>query len=270
MPVITKITRQKRNEERYNIFLDGVYAFSVDEAVLVQYQLQKNKELTDFDIGEIEYEDEVRKGFNKALVYLSYRMRSEKEIEDHLKEQEMGDAAISETLHKLRHYGYVNDQSFAQAYYNTQINTTDKGPIQIKNGLREKGVSNDIIESIISETPEEEWNDRAIGIMEKVVKKNQKLSPLQIKKKTQDTLSRKGYSGQTVAFVLANLTIERDEEDQKAAVLTQAKKAHNKYSRKFEGFEYEQKMKQTLYRKGFSMDEIEWAIGELNDNEDMD
>ncbi len=263
MPVITKITKQKRNEERYNIFLDGKYAFSVDEAVLVQYQLQKNKEIDDFDIGEIEYEDQIRKGFNKALVYLSYRMRSEKEIADYLLEHEMGEAAIDETLHKLRRYGYVNDEEFAKAFINTKFNTTDKGPLQIKTGLKEKGISNEIIERLMSDRDAEQWKERAAEIMAKVIKKNPKLSPLQIKKKTQDTLARKGYSGQTVSAVLADLSVERDEDEQKTAVLSQARKAHNKYVRKFEGFEYEQKMKQALYRKGFTMDEIEWAIEEL-------
>ncbi|MBM7580701.1 recombination regulator RecX [Jeotgalibacillus terrae] len=267
MPVITKITKQKRNEERYNIFLDGKYAFSVDEAVLVQHQLQKNKELDDFDIGEIEYEDQVRKGFNKALVYLSYRMRSEHEIFLHLKEHEMGEAAIEEALHKLRRYGYVNDEAFAKAFMNTKINTTDKGPLQIKLGLSEKGVSNEIIEALLSEKDADEWKERAFAIMEKVIKKNPKLSPLQIKKKAQDTLARKGYSGQTVSAVLADLSVERDEDEQKTAVLSQAKKAHNKYARKFEGFEYEQKMKQALYRKGFTMDEIEWSIEELKEED---
>lgn len=38
--VITKITRQ-RNEERYNIYLDEKYAFSVDEAIIIQYGLTK-------------------------------------------------------------------------------------------------------------------------------------------------------------------------------------------------------------------------------------
>ena len=35
LPVITKITQQKKDNERYNIFLDEKYAFSVHETVLV-------------------------------------------------------------------------------------------------------------------------------------------------------------------------------------------------------------------------------------------
>jgi regulatory protein len=43
MPYITKISAQKNNEERVNIFLDEKYAFSVDLDVLVKFDLRKGK-----------------------------------------------------------------------------------------------------------------------------------------------------------------------------------------------------------------------------------
>lgn len=67
MPFITKISTQKKNTERFNIFLDDKYAFSVDADVLVKFELKKGKELDDLDIIEIQYGDEVKKGFNRAL-----------------------------------------------------------------------------------------------------------------------------------------------------------------------------------------------------------
>ncbi|MGV3466194.1 MAG: recombination regulator RecX, partial [Heyndrickxia sp.] len=46
MPIITKITVQKNLSDRYNIYLDEEYAFSVDEDVLTRFQLRKGKELS--------------------------------------------------------------------------------------------------------------------------------------------------------------------------------------------------------------------------------
>lgn len=46
MPYITKISAQKNNTERVNIFLDEKYAFSVDLDVLVQHDLKKEKSWT--------------------------------------------------------------------------------------------------------------------------------------------------------------------------------------------------------------------------------
>lgn len=68
MPFITKISTQKKNTERFNIFLDDKYAFSVDADVLVKFELKKGKELDDLDIIEIQYGDEVKKGDRKSVV----------------------------------------------------------------------------------------------------------------------------------------------------------------------------------------------------------
>ena len=67
MPVITKITQQKKDKERYNIFLDEKYAFSVHESVLVKFELTKGMTLEDWSVDEMVYEDEIRKAFNRAL-----------------------------------------------------------------------------------------------------------------------------------------------------------------------------------------------------------
>lgn len=61
MPFITKISTQKKNTERFNIFLDEKYAFSVDADVLVRFDLKKGKELDELDILEIQYGDDVQK-----------------------------------------------------------------------------------------------------------------------------------------------------------------------------------------------------------------
>ena len=66
MAVITKITRQKRNEERYNIFLNDEYAFSVDESVLVKYRLTKGMTIDEWTLGELTYEDEIEKAFQRG------------------------------------------------------------------------------------------------------------------------------------------------------------------------------------------------------------
>ena len=67
MLAISKITRQKNNPERYNIYLNEKYAFAVDEGTLIKFGLTKGKVLEQFEIDEITYEDEIAKAFNKAL-----------------------------------------------------------------------------------------------------------------------------------------------------------------------------------------------------------
>jgi regulatory protein len=63
-----------------------------------------------------------------------------------------------------------------------------------------------------------------------------------------------------LALTEANTDKEQDEEME--AIRYQGEKTNRKYSN-FTGFEYSQKMKQALFRKGFSMDLIEKYLEEV-------
>lgn len=171
MPYITKISAQKNNTERVNIFLDEKYAFSVDLDVLVQHDLKKGKELDEADIIEIQFGDSVKKGFQQAVDYLSYRMRSVKEVTDYLTKKEIPATAISEIIHKLKHYKYVNDLEFAEAYVSTHRKTNSKGPSVLKKELKLKGIDDDTIEQALSQYPDDLQLEEAVKQVLKLVKK---------------------------------------------------------------------------------------------------
>ena len=73
MAVITKITAQKKRLDRYNIFIAEKYAFSVDEEVLIKFDLKRGKELDEFDLADIQIQDDIQKAFTQSLHYLSHR-----------------------------------------------------------------------------------------------------------------------------------------------------------------------------------------------------
>ncbi|EAD2865227.1 RecX family transcriptional regulator, partial [Listeria monocytogenes] len=171
---ITSISVQQKNKERYNIFIDEKYNFSVDEEVLARYQLMKGKVLTEADIEEIKQADMVRKGLNKAINFLSHRVRSEKEIRDYLRKQEMEPFAIDEILKKLANMDYINDFEFAELYTKTQIKTTLKGPRTIERELVEKGLTREIISRVIEEYSDEAQLENATKQAMKIMKRNNK------------------------------------------------------------------------------------------------
>ncbi|WP_064093950.1 recombination regulator RecX [Rossellomorea aquimaris] len=268
MGVITKITKQVKNLERYNLFIDGKYAFSVDEAILAKFQLRKGLEVEELKISEVQYEDDVKKAFNKAIQYLSYRMRTEKEIHDHLAEGDLEDGIIPEVLHKLKEIKYINDLEFAHAFVGTQINTSDKGPSWIRGELMKKGVSQQYIEEALSSFTVENQVDKAVVLTEKLLRKYKKDSQRIAKQKIEQNLLRKGYSGSVMKIVWETVETDRDSDEQWDAIYHQGLKAHRKLSTKYEGYEYEQKMKQALYRKGFSMEIIGRLLEELKESEE--
>lgn len=265
MPIITKITVQKKNKDRYNIYMDfgkgEEYAFSVDEDVLIKHQLKKGLVLDDFALSEIGYQDDIRKAYNTAIQYLSRRMRSETEVRKHLAEKEIEEPVILEVIHKLYDYQFLNDEEYAKAFVRTQMNTSDKGSGLIRRELREKGISQNIIDEALKEYPWEEELNTAIKLCEKQVQKLSRNSTKIIKQKLEHLLLRKGFNLETIQTAISETELEKEEDDEMAALKFQAEKAKRKYA-KLPEFEYKQKMKQTLFRKGFSFDLIEQYLNE--------
>ena len=67
-------------------------------------------------------------------------------------------------------------------------------------------------------------------------------------------LVRKGYSREVIQICLEELKDEKDDEKQQEALHYHGNKYYEKY-KKHDGWTFENKMKQALYRKGFSIDE---------------
>jgi regulatory protein len=264
---ITKITKQVKNDERYNIFIDGEYSFSVDEEILARFQLGKGQEIDELAIAEIGYEDDIRKAFNSAIHYLSFRMRTEKEVQDHLKKKEVEEAVIGEVILKLTKYKYLDDSEFAKAYVNTQINTSDKGPGAVERELAEKGVDKPLIDGALTVFTQEIQLEKAIALTNKLFKKYKRDSLIVAKQKTEQNLVRKGYSFSIINLAWEETDNEKSEDEKLAAVLIHARKAHNRLKSKYTGYDYQMRMKQNLFRKGFSMEEIEQAIEKLNEED---
>ncbi|QED46947.1 recombination regulator RecX [Cytobacillus dafuensis] len=265
MPIITKISVQQKKNDRYNIFLDEKYAFSVDEDVLIKHQLKKGMEVDEFSLSEIAYQDDIRKAYNTSIQYLSRRMRSEKEVRQYLKEKEVDEIIVQEVVHKLYEYRFLDDKEFAIAYVRTLMNTTDKGSGLIRGELREKGISEQLINAALRELPYEKEFEAAMKLSYKFVQKNKTDSSRIMKQKLEQMLMRKGYSHELIQAVVAESEIDKAEDVEMDALRKHAEKTHRKYSNLINSYEYEQKMKQALYRKGFSIDLIEKIIHEYKD-----
>lgn len=264
MPVITKITTQQNNKERYNIYMDEgkgeKYAFSVDEAVLIKYQLKKGMEIDDFLLTEINYADDIRKSYNLALRYLGSRMRTEKEIRTYLQEKGSEVPIIQEVILKLYEYKFLNDEQYAFSYTRTQINTTDKGPGHIKRELLDKGVRELFIDQALKEFTYEQQLEKAKKICSKMGGSNKKDSARILKQKMELALFRKGYSTELGIEAIKEVMVDRADVEVDA-ISFQGEKLKRKY-KSLTGYEYEQKMKAALFRKGFSMEQIDTYLSE--------
>lgn len=264
MPEITKIALQKNNAERYNIFLDGKYAFSADEQILIRFGLMKGKVLDDWEIDEIIYGDEVKKAYNKAIQFLGFRMRSEHEVKEKLLSGGFGESVALEAIVKLREQGFLDDESFSKALLETRKRTAKKGPAAIRQELRRKGISQDLQEEAMASFPEEEQLRLAEELARKMADRSGGRTPLQLKQKIQDSLMRKGYGHGIISTVLGRIEDDLLPEEDEWDELTEkwGGKAWRTHSGKHTGAERRRRVKQAMYQKGIPADRIDRFIEE--------
>jgi len=268
LPLISKITTQKRKADRYNIYLDNghgeEYAFSVSEDVLIKHQLMKGKEISEDDIQNIFYQEEIEKAYIQAINFLSYRMRSTLEVRQHIEEKGFEQTLCDTVIQRLKEQNYLNDEEFALSYLRTQIQTTDKGPVVIANSLKEKGITQKLIDEVLLEFPKELELEKAITLCEKWIQKKNTKSEKQVRVDLKAMLHRKGYTLDIIQQAIHTSVQEVfDENQEKKAIKLQIQKAYSKY-RMLSEFERNMKIKQFLFRKGFPYDLIEEAIHSID------
>ena len=260
MLVITKISRQKNNKERYNIYINEAYSFAVDEGTLIKFGLQKGKILEQHEIDDIVYEDEIAKAFNKALSFLSFQMRSEHEVRQKLLQAEYGAAVVEEAIRKLERLGFLNDESYSRALVETRKRTAKKGPAAIRQDLMKKGIDKNLQNEVLGTFSHSEQVEIASELAAKQVRASAGKTPMQIKQKTQDLLLRKGYSYSVVNEVLGQLLVECADDEWEELIERQGEKIWRKYAAKYTGSERNNKVKQALYQKGFPIEVINHFI----------
>src|SRR5690606_2091519 len=114
------------------------------EAVLVEFHLRKGLELDDSMIETLKKKDNIQKSYLLAINFLSYRMRTKKEMHDYLKKKEVDPEHIKVVIDRLIKEKLIDDKLFAEMFVRTRISTSSKGPLLIKKELVEKGVTNSI------------------------------------------------------------------------------------------------------------------------------
>ncbi len=200
MKKITALQVQKRNPNRVNVHLDGEYAFGL--ARIVAAWLQVGQTLDDDRIAELKAEDARERAMQQALLFLSYRVRSEKEIRQNLSKHEIPDEVIEETLEKLRRSGFANDKQFTSAWVENRSTFRPRGRRALAMELRQKGIDDATIESAL------EGLDEEALAYEAGLKKARKLRVQEwseFRKKMSDFLARRGFSYSVIAPIVSRL-----------------------------------------------------------------
>jgi regulatory protein len=204
MPRITKIEPQKKNPKRRSVFIDERFAFGLDEEIIYKYGLKTGQELEQKKIDQIIEAETKKEAKDAALKFLSYRMRSEKELRDKLKKKEFAQSLIDEVIKDLKRVDLVDDYEFASAFIRDRISNSPRGKILLKQELWKKGIKKEVIEKALKEYFKDEDEELTLAkeLLQKRKKRYESLDKNVAKRRLMSFLLRRGFSYDIVRQVL--------------------------------------------------------------------
>jgi regulatory protein len=211
--IITKIEPQKKNPKRRSVFIDGKFAFGLDEEVVSKLRLEKGESLTQKRISEISSGKSENEAKEAALRFLSFRRRTQKEIKDKLRKKGFDDKVIRSTIEKLKSYDLVNDYEFATAWIKERLAYKPRGKRLLRQELWKKGIQKDVIDRAIEELCQDE-SQSALEVLRKAERRYRNLEPKVARRRMMGLLTRRGFSYETVKEALkleeSGTTFEED------------------------------------------------------------
>ncbi len=206
--IITKISIQKRDKKRYNIFINGDYQFSVHEDVLVRHELRKGMNVSETMIVELRDEEERHRAFLDAVNLLSFRPRTRKELERKLVQKEYSTEIIQPVLEQLMNRNLINDREFAKQWVEERSSNKGKGRLILRQELIEKGVDKIHIDEALSEINEHDEYETALTLAKKRLEKFHDSEWVEVYRKVGSYLVRRGFGSGMVSQVMSELKQE--------------------------------------------------------------
>jgi regulatory protein len=206
---ITRIEIQKKNPRRRSVFIDGKFAFGVDEEVVSRLGLEKGEGLPEQKIKEILIQKSENEAKEVALRFLSFRRRTEKEVKDKLKKKDFEERIIKSTIDKLKGYDLINDFEFATAWVKERLAYKPRGKKLLRQELWKKGIKKDIIDQVTEELCQDE-DKSALELLEKIKKRYKNLEPKVARRRMYALLMRRGFSYDNAKHAMKDLMREQE------------------------------------------------------------
>lgn len=206
MGTITAINSQRRNPNRYSIFIDGRFVLGLDKKTVEDMDLKVGKLVDEKDLEKITFQEELNKAQAYAFTLLDYRERSLQEIRMRMRQKGYEEKLIAKVIEYLKNRNLINDKRFARLWVESRIKK-GYGSWRIRSELEQKGVDR--------EMTDETLKDLCSGIDEvqvalDLVKKKRWVSkePERLTARVSNLLKRRGFSFEVISKVIDEIHAE--------------------------------------------------------------
>ena len=212
MPRLTQIKETKKG--RLALFLDGEFAFSLDEDTFAAAALHQDDELEDWQIEELRKKSETRRALDKAMDYLSLRDHAAGELYQKLcRKFDTHSAAYA--VARAGELGLLNDASFARRRA-AELLRKRKSRRAILDDLHAKGIDRGVaaeaVEALFAQSEEDEEENPELANARALVERHYAAKLAQGKwQQVAAALARRGFSHSVIRQVLADAETEETE-----------------------------------------------------------
>ena len=195
---VTNIKQQEKRKDRYSIFVEGKYTFSLSESALLEQKISVGQELDKAQLQDFKQLSADDKAYGNALRYAIIRPRSTWEMRTYLKRKKVDEPVAEKLLNKLTSNNLLDDASFAKSWVENRrlLKSISKRRLQME--LRQKRVPDETIEQTLAS---DETDDHQT-LKTLVVKKRQQ-SRYQDNLKLMQYLARQGFNYDDIKSALS-------------------------------------------------------------------
>lgn len=203
MPIVTKISGQKRRENRRSVFLDGKFAFGCNVNVIAKFRLREGMNLTEEQVKEIERGGVRQECFDHAMRFLQTRLHSRAELLKKLMRNEWGEAIVSGVLDDLQRLGYIDDERFAKTKALSAVQNKSHGRRRAFMELLRTGVKGEVAEKALDDVYETtDATAVARELAMKQASRLKKLDPQVARRRLVGMLQRRGFGYEEIRPVI--------------------------------------------------------------------
>lgn len=254
---IKKIKKISMN--KYKIEFTNGDTLTTYDRVILENNILLKKEIDEELYLKMTKENDYYSVYNKAVKYITTKLRSEVEVYDYLKKYIDDTKKIDDMLNKLKQEGLINDDRYLKAFVEDKVNLSNYGPNKIKKELESMKIDIEKINEILSKYDNNIFEDKLIKIISKKSKINHKDSLYMLKQKIERDLIELGYDREMIQENLDDVST-----DESNIIEKEYNKLYKKLSSKYTDNELLYQIKQRLYKKGFSIDKINDIIEHFN------
>ncbi len=235
----------------------------VSREMFVLEGLRKGNLVTKETIEELMKNEQFTKAYQKCIRKLASKDRSVKEMYDFLSEKtSLSIGQINKLIDYLENKGYLNDEEFAQSMVHSYRSLL-QGRHKVIRNLRKKGISEKLIDRVLSDEILEDEVEHAIAWANKVKPSLKDKSLRELKQSLNQRMISQGFDFDVIEQVMGSLSFSEEEQAELDNLRKAAIKARKRYSAKHSGTALRNAIFTYLDHKGYALDDIYIVLNEM-------